>query len=124
MALAPDAPAPGLAGGCYDLADPPDVPPETILIATGSEVALVADGHEKLQGEGIRSRIVSMPSWELFEQQDEEYRHSVLPPACTARIAVEQASTIGWDRYVGPTGRIIGMHTFGDRKSTRLNSSH
>jgi transketolase len=108
------APASGLARGAYILADPPDgTPPRLILMATGSEVALIADVHERLAEEGISSRVVSMPSWELFEQQDEAYRQSVLPPAITGRIAVEQASTIGWDRYVGPAGTIIGMHTFG-----------
>jgi transketolase len=107
------APAAGLARGAYVLADSPDRMPEVILIATGSEVALCVAVHEQLASEGFRSRVVSMPSWELFEKQDEAYRHAVLPPAIDARVAVEQASTIGWDRYVGPAGAKIGMHTFG-----------
>jgi transketolase len=110
------APASGVARGAYVLADAPDGNPEVILIATGSEVALAVAAHEKLIAEGIRSRVVSMPSWDLFESQPREYRDSVLPPRVTARVAIEQASTFGWERYVGPTGaggRIIGMHTFG-----------
>jgi transketolase len=107
------APASGVARGAYVLADAPDAGPEIILIATGSEVALAVAAHEKLVGEGIRSRVVSMPSWDLFESQPQDYRDSVLPPRATARIAIEQASTFGWERYIGATGRIIGMHTFG-----------
>jgi transketolase len=84
-----------------------------ILSASGSEVSLAVDAHEKLAAEGIRSRVVSMPSWDIFEHQSQEYRDSVLPPKVTARIAVEQASTLGWERYVGNSGRIIGMKTFG-----------
>ncbi len=84
-----------------------------ILIATGSEVALAVEAHEKLVAEGVRSRLVSMPSWDIFEHQTQEYRDSVLPPGVKARVAVEQASTLGWERYVGPTGRVIGMKTFG-----------
>ena len=87
--------------------------PEVIIIATGSEVILAVEAHEKLLAEGIRSRVVSMPSWEIFDHQTEEYRNSVLPPNVTARVAVEQASTLGWERYVGPSGQIIGMNTFG-----------
>jgi transketolase len=82
-------------------------------MGTGSEVALCVDAHEELGKEGIRTRVVSMPSWELFEQQDEAYRESVLPTAITARVAVEQASVFGWERYAGPQGAIIAMHTFG-----------
>ena len=106
-------PASGLARGAYVLADAAGGPPEVILIASGSEVSLVVDAHEKLSAEGIRSRVVSMPSWELFEDQPPEYQEAVLPRAVTARVAVEQGSTLGWDRYVGPTGRVIGMRTFG-----------
>jgi transketolase len=84
-----------------------------ILIATGSEVCLVITAHEKLQAEGIRSRFVSMPSWEIFEHQAQVYRDYVLPPKVTVRVAVEQASAFGWERYVGPSGRVIGMQTFG-----------
>jgi transketolase len=107
------ASASGLAKGAYVLADAPGGNPEVILIASGSEVSLAADAHEKLVAEGIRSRVVSMPSWEIFEDQPQEYRESVLPPKVTARISVEQASTFGWERYVGTSGRMIGMRTFG-----------
>jgi transketolase len=107
------APASGLARGAYVIADSPGGNPEVIIIATGSEVILAIDAHEKLLAEGIRSRVVSMPSWEIFDHQTEEYRNSVLPPKVTARVAVEQASTLGWERYVGPSGQVIGMHTFG-----------
>jgi transketolase len=107
------APASGLARGAYVLADPPGGKPEVILIATGSEVSLAVEAHEALTAEGIRSRVVSMPSWEIFEEQPQEYREAVLPPAVTARVAVEQASTLGWERYVGTSGRVIGMRTFG-----------
>jgi transketolase len=107
------ASASGLAHGAYVLADAPGSAPEVILIASGSEVTLAVDAHEKLVAEGIRSRVVSMPSWDIFEHQTKEYRDSVLPPNVTARVAVEQASTFGWERYVGNSGRIIGMQTFG-----------
>jgi transketolase len=107
------ASASGVAQGAYVLADAPGGDPEVILIASGSEVSLVVDAHEKLIAEGIRSRVVSMPSWEIFECQTQEYRDSVLSPNVTARLAVEQASTFGWERYVGLSGRIIGMKTFG-----------
>lgn len=83
------------------------------MIASGSEVILALEAHEQLVAEGIRSRVVSMPSWDIFESQSQEYRESVLPPSVKARVAIEQASTFGWERYVGTTGRIIGMHTFG-----------
>ncbi len=107
------APASGLARGAYALADAPGGNPEVIIIATGSEVILAVEAHEKLLAGGIRSRVVSMPSWEIFDHQPEEYRNSVLPPSVTARVAVEQASTLGWERYVGHSGHVIGMHTFG-----------
>ena len=84
-----------------------------ILIASGSEVSLAVEAHEKLLAEGIRSRVVSMPSWDIFDHQTQEYRDSVLPPDVKARVAVEQASTFGWERYVGTSGRVIGMKTFG-----------
>jgi transketolase len=106
------APASGLARGAYVLADTPG-DPELILIATGSEVSLAVNAHETLVAHGIRSRVVSMPSWDIFDQQPQDYRDRVLPPAVKARIAVEQASTFGWERYVGASGRIIGMKTFG-----------
>jgi transketolase len=107
------APASGVARGAYVLADAPGGKPEVILIATGSEVSLAAQAHEQLVAGGVRSRVVSMPSWDVFEREPQDYRDSVLPPAVTARVAIEQASTFGWERYVGPTGRVIGMHTFG-----------
>jgi transketolase len=107
------APASGLARGAYVLADAPGGEPEVILIASGSEVSLAVLAHEKLLAEAVRARVVSMPSWEIFDHQTEEYRDSVLPPGVKARLAVEQASTFGWERYVGSSGRIIGMKTFG-----------
>jgi transketolase len=107
------APAAGVAKGAYVLADAPGKKPELVLIASGSEVSLAVQAHEKLIAEGIGSRVVSMPSWDLFEHQSQEYRDSVLPPDVKARVAVEQASTFGWERYVGAAGRIIGMKTFG-----------
>jgi transketolase len=107
------APASGLSRGAYVLADAPGGNPEVVLIATGSEVSLAVDAHEKLVAGGIRSRVVSMPSWDIFDHQAQEYRDSVLPPNVTARVAVEQASTFGLERYVGTSGRIIGMKTFG-----------
>ena len=99
--------------GAYVLADAPGGAPEVILIATGSEVGLAVNAHETLVAEGIRSRVVSMPSWDIFEEQPQDYRDAVLPPAVKARLAVEQASTLGWDRYVGSSGQVIGMKTFG-----------
>ena len=87
--------------------------PEVILIGTGSEVALCIEAFESLAREGIAARVVSMPSWELFEQQDQKYRDDVLPPPITARVSVEAGAVIGWDRYVGPAGARLGMHTFG-----------
>ena len=84
-----------------------------ILIGTGSEVGLCLSAYEALKEEGIAARVVSMPSWELFEEQDQAYRDEVLPPSVRGRVAVEQATVIGWDRYTGSGGAIIGMHTFG-----------
>jgi len=107
------AAAAGVARGAYVLGDPPSGRPEIVLIATGSEVALAVRAHEKLLADGIRSRVVSMPSWDLFEEQTREYRDSVLPPDVELRIAIEQASTFGWERYVGSKGRVLGMRTFG-----------
>jgi transketolase len=107
------APASGLAQGAYILADSPNGQPEVILIGTGSEVSLCVAAYEQLKSQGIKARVVSMPSWELFEQQDQAYRDQVLPPAVTARVAVELASTFGWAHYIGPTGTIVGMTTFG-----------
>src|SRR6516164_9009267 len=107
------APASGLARGAYVLTDAPGGKPEVILIASGSEVSLCVDAHEELVAEGIRSRVVSMPSWDIFEQQAPDYQDSVLPPKVKARVAVEQGSILGWGRYVGDSGRVIGMNTFG-----------
>jgi transketolase len=84
-----------------------------LLLASGSEVALCLEAYERLKAEGIKARVVSMPSWDLFERQSEEYRDSVIPPAVTARVSVEQASTFGWARFTGPAGEQIGMKTFG-----------
>ena len=107
------APASGVARGAYVLADAPGGNPEVILIASGSEVSLVVSAHEALVAEGIRSRVVSIPSWDIFEDQSPNYRDSVLPPTVKTRVAVEEASTFGWERYVGDSGRVIGMKTFG-----------
>ena len=107
------ASAAGVARGAYILADADGGKPRVILLATGSEVSLCVDAYEKLKQEGIPARVVSMPSWDIFEHQDKAYRDQVLPPAVTARVAVEQASTFGWAQYVGAHGRVIGMHTFG-----------
>jgi len=107
------APASGVAHGAYVLADPPEGRPDVILIASGSELSLAVQAHEKLIADGIRSRVVSMPSWDIFENQTRKYRNSVLPPDVVARVAIEQASTFGWERYIGESGRIIGMETFG-----------
>jgi transketolase len=107
------APASGVARGAYVLADAPGGQPDVILIASGSEVSLAVSAHETLVAEGIRSRVVSMPSWDIFDDQSQQYRDSVLPPDVHARVAVEQASTFGWERYVGSSGRVIGMKTFG-----------
>jgi transketolase len=107
------ASAEGLRRGGYVLADADGGEAELILIATGSEVALAADAYEELSSSGIQARVVSLPSWYLFDQQPEEYRESVLPSSVRARVSIEEASTLGWDRYVGPDGAVIGMHTFG-----------
>ena len=107
------AAASNLARGAYVLADPPGGNPEVILIASGSEVSLAVSAHETLIAAGIRSRVVSMPSWDIFDHQSRDYRDRVLPPTVKLRIAIEEASTLGWERYVGDSGRIIGMKTFG-----------
>ena len=107
------APATGVARGAYVLADPPDGNPEVILIASGSELSLAVLAHDKLIAQGVHSRVVSMPSWEIFDHQTQEYRDRVLPPSVKARVAVEQASTFGWERYIGASGVVIGMRTFG-----------
>jgi len=102
-----------LRRGGYVLADSDGGDPDVILIATGSDVALAVAAHEQLAADGVRSRVVSLPSWYLFDQQPAEYRDEVLPPSITARVSIEEASTLGWDRYVGSEGAMIGMHTFG-----------
>src|SRR5262249_16034189 len=107
------ASAAGLARGAYVMADSPGGPPEVILIPSGSEVSLVVQPPGALTAEGIRSRVVSMPSWDIFEHQPRDYRESVLPPRITARVAVEQGSVLGWDRYLGAAGQVIGMKIFG-----------
>ena len=105
--------AEGLRRGAYVLADVPEGKPELILIATGSEVGLIVAAREKLQTQKISVRLVSMPSWELFEAQSSEYRDSVLPPSVHARLAVEAGVTQGWHRYVGDRGDVIGVDRFG-----------
>jgi transketolase len=107
------APAAGVAKGAYILGDADNGKPEVILMATGSELYLCVNAYEDLKKQGIKARVVSMPSWDIFERQDEAYRREVLPPDVKARVSVEQASTFGWSQYVGPTGVVIGMHTFG-----------
>jgi transketolase len=107
------ASASGVAQGAYILADAPGGNPELILIASGSEVSLAVEAYEQLIKDGVRARVVSMPSWDIFERQPSEYRNRVLPLDVKARVAIEQASTFGWERYVGDKGRVIGMHTFG-----------
>ncbi len=107
------AAASGLSKGAYVLADADGAKPDVLLMATGSEVSLCVEAYEELTRQGIRARVVSMPSWELFERQSEEYRRTVLPPTVKARVAVEQASTFGWCRYTGIDGAILGMKTFG-----------
>jgi transketolase len=116
--------ASGLAQGAYVLADPADGDPEVILIATGSEVSLAVAAYEELTGDGVRCRVVSLPSWELFARQSKEYQESVLPPAVTARVAIEQASAFGWERYVGTEGAIVAMSTFGESAPLKALQTH
>ncbi len=106
--------ASGVARGAYVMADAVDGKPDVLLLATGSEVSLCVAAYEQLKAEGIKARVVSMPSWELFERQSQEYRESVIPPDVRARVAVEEASTLGWAQYVGLQGTVIGMRTFGE----------
>ncbi len=103
----------GARKGGYVIADVESGDPDVILLATGSEVALALESHDKLVADGVASRVVSLPCWEVFDRQDQAYRDEVLPPAVTARISIEEASTLGWDRYVGEKGRTVGMNTFG-----------
>ena len=110
------AAAEGVRRGAYVLADADDGKPEVLLLASGSEVSLCLEAYEKLKNEGIKARVVSMPSWEIFEhhcREHPEYREQVLPESVSARVSVEKASTLGWARYVGSRGHSIGMKTFG-----------
>jgi transketolase len=108
------ASAEGVANGAYVLADVANGDtPEVIIIATGSEIGMAIQAYEELTAEGTKARVVSMPSWELYERQSQEYKDSVLPPDVTARVALEYASTFGWERYVGLSGAIVAMSTFG-----------
>lgn len=118
------ASAAGLTRGAYVLADAADGKPDVLLLATGSEVALCVAAREHLMRDGIRVRVVSMPSWELFEAEPEAYRDSVLPPAVTARVSVEAASPLGWERYAGQHGAILGMRTFGLSAPGKVAEAH
>ena len=104
-------PASGLAKGGYALNNVPN--PDLLIIGTGSELSLCADAADKLAGEGIKARVVSLPSWELFEKQDKAYRDSVSPPSVKARVCVEMGGAFGWERYAGDTGAVVGMRSFG-----------
>ena len=118
------ASANGVARGAYVLADAPDRNPDVLLLATGSEVALCVAAYELLKSEGFKARVISMPSWELFETQDQQYRDSVLPPSIKARVAVEAASTFGWERYVGCDGVTLGLHNFGLSAPAKVVAQH
>ena len=118
------APASGVAKGGYVLADAPDGTPDVLLLATGSEVSLCLAARERLAAEGIEARVVSLPSWELFEEQSQVYRDSVLPPEVPARVAVEEASTFGWERYAGPSGALVGMRSFGCSAPMKVVAEH
>jgi transketolase len=108
------APASGLQRGAYVLSEAANGKPDVLLIATGSEVSLCTGAQEALRKRGVEARVISMPSWKLFEDQDEAYRESVLPSSVRARVSVEQAARFGWERYVGIDGARIGMRTFGE----------
>jgi transketolase len=118
------APAANLAKGAYVLAHNQGARPDVLLLATGSEVSLCVEAFEQLSKQGIQARVVSMPSWELFERQDQAYRDSVLPPAVKARVSVEMATTFGWSRYVGMSGSSIGMHSFGASAPLKALQKH
>jgi transketolase len=118
------APAAGLARGAYVLIDAPDGKPDVILIASGSEVSLCVAARERLLTEGVKPRVVSMPCWEFFDDQDDAYRDSVLPPGVTARVTVEEGSRLGWHRYAGPSGVVLGMHTFGLSAPMKVVADH
>ena len=118
------APAAGLAKGAYTLADAPDGKPDVLLIASGSEVSLCLAAREKLAAEGVKARVVSMPSWEFFEEQDGAYQESVMPAAVTARVTVEEGARLGWHRYAGSKGVVLGMHTFGMSAPMKVVAEH
>jgi transketolase len=118
------AAASGLAKGAYIMVDAPAGKPDVILIGCGSEVALCVQAWEQLTTQGIKTRVVSMPCWALFEGQDQAYRDSVLPPSIGARVTVEEASQIGWERYAGRTGVVLGMHTFGMSAPMKVVMEH
>ena len=118
------APADGLTRGGYVLADAPDGKPDVILIGCGSEVSLCVQASERLAAEGIKTRVVSMPTWQLFDEQDQQYQDSVLPPSVTARVTVEEASPIGWERYAGRDGAVLGMRTFGMSAPMKIVAEH
>jgi transketolase len=118
------ASAAGVARGAYVLADAAGGKPEALLLATGSEVSLCVEAFEQLSKEGIRARVISMPSWDIFERQDKAYRDSVIPPGVKARVSVEMATTFGWDRYIGPSGVSIGMHGFGASAPIKALQKH
>jgi len=118
------APASGLAKGAYVLVDAEGGKPHIILIGTGSEVALCVAAREILAEDGIKARVVSMPCREMFEEQSDDYKRSVLPPEITARVTVEEASPLGWDRYAGPNGIVLGMNTFGLSAPLKVVSEH
>ncbi|WP_460874406.1 transketolase [Paralcaligenes ginsengisoli] len=118
------ASASGVALGAYTVADTPDGKPDVLLLGTGSEVALCVSAYEQLTAEGIKARVVSMPSWQLFEKQPQEYRDKILPPGIRARVAVEEASVFGWERYTGFDGAILGMHTFGMSAPMKAVTQH
>ncbi|MEO7888454.1 MAG: transketolase C-terminal domain-containing protein, partial [Vicinamibacterales bacterium] len=118
------APATGVAHGAYVLAEASDGRPDVLLLATGSEVFLCIAAYEQLRSDGIKARVISMPSWELFESESQDYRDAVLPPEVTARVAVEEASTFGWERYTGVDGTILGLHTFGLSAPMKVVAQH
>jgi transketolase len=118
------APASGVARGAYVLAEAASGKPDVLLMATGSEVTLCLAAREQLESEGIGARVVSMPCWEIFEEQPEEYRDSVLPPEIEARVSIEAASTFGWARFTGPKGAILGMRSFGLSAPMKVVAEH
>jgi transketolase len=118
------APASGLAHGGYVLVDAPAGQPDVILIGSGSEVSLCLAARERLAAEAMTARVVSMPSWELFDGQDQIYQDTVLPPSITARVTVEEASPIGWERYAGRTGVVLGMRAFGMSAPMKVVAEH